>query len=73
MELRELLIAIWPLLVFQFILTVAALISIARRGETKKLSKFTWVIIVVLVNTVGPILYFMLGKGEMKNNEQYRD
>ncbi|MDW7650720.1 MAG: PLD nuclease N-terminal domain-containing protein [Bacillota bacterium] len=73
MEIRELLIALWPLLAFQVIMMVAALISIARRGETKKLPKLVWVMIVVFINILGPILYFMLGKGESQDNEQYRD
>lgn len=73
MEIRELLIVVWPLLVFQFFLMVAALISMARSGETKLLPKVAWVIIVIVVATIGPIFYFILGKGEKRDNEQYRD
>jgi multisubunit Na+/H+ antiporter MnhG subunit len=73
MELRDLLIALWPVLAFQLILMAAALISIARRGETKKLPRFAWVLIVIFVNIIGPILYFMIGKGEAKDDQLYRD
>lgn len=73
MEVQELLLALWPLLVFQLILSVAALISIARRGETRKLPRIAWVVIVIFVSTIGPILYFILGKGEAKDNDLYRD
>ena len=73
MELRELLTAFWPLLVFQLSLTVAALISIGRRGDTKKLPKMAWIVIVILLSIVGPIIYFMIGKGDTREYEQYRD
>ncbi|MHB1126803.1 MAG: PLD nuclease N-terminal domain-containing protein [Bacillota bacterium] len=73
MDVKELLTALWPLVAFQIILAIAALISISRRGETKKLPKLAWILIVILVNTVGPILYFIIGKGELRDGEQYRD
>ncbi|MHB1419085.1 MAG: PLD nuclease N-terminal domain-containing protein [Bacillota bacterium] len=73
MDTKELLIALWPLLAFQVILAICALISISRRGETKKLPKIAWILIVIIVNSIGPILYFILGKGELKGAEQYRD
>ncbi|MCW3491582.1 PLDc N-terminal domain-containing protein [Dethiobacter alkaliphilus] len=73
METRELLTALWPLIAFQILLILTALVSIARRGETKHLPKIGWIIIVIVVSIFGPIAYFMFGKGELKENEQYRD
>jgi len=52
---------------------VSALISIMRRGETQKLPKVAWVLIVIFVNIFGPIAYFIVGRGELKRNELYRD
>jgi hypothetical protein len=73
MEIRQILLTFWPLIAFQILLAIAALVSIARRGEPKKFSKLIWVIIVLGINLFGPILYFMIGKGELKNGDVYRD
>ncbi|HHX78059.1 MAG TPA: PLDc_N domain-containing protein [Firmicutes bacterium] len=73
MGLREVFIAFWPLFVLQFILTVSALVSIARRGKTKKLPKVAWVLIVLFISIFGAIIYFLVGKGDAKDDELYRD
>ena len=73
MTVIELLLRFWPLLAFQAVLAICALVSIARRGETKVLPRIAWILIVIFVNTVGPILYFIVGKGELKYDEQYQD
>ncbi len=73
MELREALTAFWPLFVLQFILTVSALVSIARRGKTKKLPKAAWVLIVLFISIFGAVIYFIIGKGDAKDDELYRD
>ena len=73
MSAMEIITTFWPLLALQLILSLAAIISILRRGETKKLPKIAWVIIVLVVSTFGPILYFIYGKGELKDHDRYRD
>lgn len=73
MNTKELLLALWPLIAFNMVLMVSALISISRRGKTRKLPKTAWVLIVIFINLFGPIFYFAFGKGEPKDNELYRD
>lgn len=52
-----------PLIVIQLVLMVIALIDLARRDkEAVRGPKLAWVFIVIVVNTLGPILYFTVGR-----------
>jgi len=52
-----------PLVVIELILVVAALFDLVRRPKTRG-PKWVWVIIIVLVSTIGPIIYFVVGREE---------
>lgn len=52
-----------PLLVIELILMAAALFDLVRRPKTRG-PKWVWVLIIVLVNTIGPIVYFVMGREE---------
>lgn len=53
-----------PLIILQLILMVTALVHILRHKTVRRGSKPIWIIIVVCINIIGPILYFLFGKGE---------
>lgn len=53
-----------PLMIIQLGLLAFAVIDIARKKRTKNLSILIWVIIICVANTVGPVLYFVLGRAE---------
>lgn len=50
-----------PLLVIQGILMIVALIDWIRIKETNG-PKWLWLIIILLVSTLGPVLYFIIGR-----------
>lgn len=50
-----------PLLVLQLVLAVVAIIDIARIHDTRG-PKWMWVVIALFVNTLGPIVYFIVGR-----------
>lgn len=50
-----------PILIIQFILLVIAIIDLVRIEKTNG-PKWLWFVIVIVVNTVGPILYFVIGR-----------
>ena len=52
-----------PILLLQLGLIVVALIDLFRRPTTNG-PKGLWVIIIVLVNFIGPIVYFLVGRKE---------
>ena len=54
-----------PILVIQLGLMIAALFDLEkeeRRGRGE--SKLVWVLVIVFVNVLGPILYFVAGREE---------
>lgn len=59
MEIRWELIA--PLVAIQCILMAVALIDLYK-NKTIKESKWVWVLIIVAVNVIGPVLYFIIGR-----------
>ncbi|ADC50476.1 MULTISPECIES: PLD nuclease N-terminal domain-containing protein [Alkalihalophilus] len=50
-----------PFLVIQFILMLVALFDWFRIEKTNG-PKWLWLIIIVFVNLIGPILYFVIGR-----------
>lgn len=59
--LRELLPLLIPIFVLQLVLISAALLDLARRPVTRG-PKWLWVCVILFVSTIGPILYFFLGR-----------
>lgn len=60
MELSELLPFLVPLIILQAVLTLTALVMILRQQTFKYFNKLVWVIIVLLLNIIGPIAYFVM-------------
>ncbi|MCB9421677.1 MAG: PLDc N-terminal domain-containing protein [Ardenticatenaceae bacterium] len=61
--LRELLPLIWPLIVIQLGLMIFALIDLSRRTATRG-PKWVWAVVIIVVNIIGPIVYFVVGREE---------
>ena len=54
-----------PIVLIQLGLMVAALIDLERdERRVRGGSKFVWAIVIVFVNVIGPILYFVAGREE---------
>ena len=54
-----------PLILIQLALLVAALYDLTRPGRrVKGDNKIVWVVIIVFVQMLGPILYFLAGREE---------
>ncbi len=60
-QIRELLPFLIPILILQLALMIFALVDLIRRERTKG-PKWLWAVIIVVVNLVGPILYFIVGR-----------
>jgi uncharacterized membrane protein YhaH (DUF805 family) len=52
-----------PVLIIQLVLIVIALIDLVKREHTRG-PKWLWAIIIILVNFIGPIVYFVVGRKE---------
>ncbi|MEW9051096.1 MAG: PLD nuclease N-terminal domain-containing protein [Neobacillus sp.] len=50
-----------PLLVIQLILLIVSLIDLVRIERTNG-PKWLWALVIIFVNIIGPILYFVIGR-----------
>lgn len=53
-----------PLIILELILVVVALVDLIKRDAStlRGESKLLWVLIILFINTVGPILYLVIGR-----------
>jgi hypothetical protein len=51
-----------PLVVVQLVLTVVALVDLIRREHVTGGNKWVWAAVIILLSTVGPIVYFVVGR-----------
>jgi hypothetical protein len=50
-----------PVIVIELALMIAALVDLIKRAETRG-PKWVWLLVIVLFNFIGPIIYFVLGR-----------
>lgn len=50
-----------PILILQLILIIVAIIDLVRVENTNG-PKWLWALIILLINIIGPILYFVIGR-----------
>ena len=53
-----------PYIVIELILAVAALIHVLRHPNYRFGNKAVWIPVVLLLQILGPVLYFVFGRGE---------
>ncbi len=53
-----------PLLILQLVLAVTALVHVLRHPRYRFGNKVVWVIVVLCVSIIGPVIYFVFGRGE---------
>jgi hypothetical protein len=59
--LRQFIPLLLPILLIQLALIIAALWDLAKRPKTRG-PKWVWVLIILFVNLIGPIIYFVVGR-----------
>ena len=52
-----------PVVLIELALLVTALVDLIRRKQTRG-PKWAWVLVIVLINFIGPIIYFVAGRKE---------
>ncbi|VEI08262.1 PLD nuclease N-terminal domain-containing protein [Kurthia zopfii] len=63
-DLQQLLPIIIPIFLIQVILAITALVHVLKHPNYKFSNKIMWVIIVLFIQMIGPIIYFLFGRGE---------
>lgn len=64
MDINELLPIIIPIAVIQLVLMIVALVHILRHDTYKVGNRALWIVIVLFVNLVGPVVYFIFGRSD---------
>jgi hypothetical protein len=52
-----------PVALIELALLITALVDLIRRAKTRG-PKWAWVLVIVLINFIGPIIYFVAGRKE---------
>jgi len=63
-QIMEMLPILIPLVVIDLALKVTAVIHIVKHKNYRAGNMVVWIIVAVAVNLIGPILYFVIGRGE---------
>ena len=53
-----------PLVLIEIALLVFALVDLVRRKKVRGGNKWVWGVVIVAVNVIGPIIYFVVGREE---------
>jgi hypothetical protein len=53
-----------PLLLLELALLAIALVDLVRREHVTGGNKVVWIIVIILVNIIGPIIYLIFGRKE---------
>lgn len=62
-ELQKYIPFLIPVLIIQLALMITALVDLIRREKTRG-PKWVWLLVILFVNYVGPIIYFVIGRKE---------
>lgn len=62
--LKEYLPFLLPLIIFQLILAITALVHVLKSPKYRFGNKTMWIFIVLFIQIIGPVIYFALGRGE---------
>lgn len=62
--LMEYLPVLLPVIVVELVLAITALVHVIRHPHYKFGNKAVWILVVLFIQFVGPIVYFLFGRGE---------
>jgi len=51
-----------PVILLELVLMITAVVDLIRREKTRYLPKWAWALIVIFIQLIGPIAYFLLGR-----------
>ena len=52
-----------PVIILEFILAITALIHVIKHPNYRFGNKAIWIIVVLFIQIIGPIFYFIFGRG----------
>ena len=58
-----------PLVIIQFALMITALVHAVKHPKYKTGNMIIWILVILFVNIIGPVLYFIIGRGEAEEDD----
>lgn len=55
---------ILPVIILNILLAVIALVHVLRHKNYRCGNRALWIVVVLFIQIIGPILYFVIGRGE---------
>ena len=62
-QLKQYIPLLIPVVLIELGLMITALVDLFRRSQTRG-PKWVWALVIVLINFIGPIIYFIVGRKE---------
>jgi len=62
---RTLNMVLIPLGILQLILMITAIVSLFRKPYTPGNDRLLWLLLILLINIIGPIIYFAIGSNKL--------
>lgn len=53
-----------PLVMAEFALAITALVHVLKHPNYRFGNKVMWIVIVLFIQIIGPVVYFLIGRGE---------
>lgn len=53
-----------PLVIAEFALAITAFIHVLKHPNYRFGNKVMWIVIVLFIQIIGPVVYFLIGRGE---------
>ena len=63
-QIGEIIKLVWPIVLLQLILQIVAIVDVLKKKKTKNLSVPFWIVIILIGEILGPIVYFLVGRSE---------
>lgn len=60
----EIIKLIWPIIVIQLALQIYCVVDVVKKKKTKNLSTTAWILIILLGEILGGIVYLLYGRAE---------
>lgn len=53
-----------PIAILQLVLMITALVHLLKRNKVRRGNVVIWLLIIIFINYIGPVLYFLFGREE---------
>lgn len=57
----------WPLFTLYAAVVIGSLWDLSKRRRTRYLPKWAWALVILFINTIGPVCYLVLGREQDGN------